>query len=182
MNPAADALYAAAEELLAASALALEDSHEGPPDYQAIVQGLPVFDCPPALYVSVGVGSVASTLPPGPTMQELQRIVSTGNVNLITFTVTIIRCVSVIGERGPNGLLPSAADVSLDARICYSDLWAIWNGLVGQHRAGTLFQNPSGRREFAVDSSIPVRTQGGAGGWLIPCRVQLGGYCPEPPS
>ncbi len=173
---AAGDLYEAATELLAACATALLDSPGGPIDYQVISQGLPAFDCAPALFVSVGGPAVGTTYPLQPPLEELQRIVTTGQVNIVTWQVTVLRCITVIEEEGQNVMLPDPAQLSEDARICYGDLWAIWNGVKNQHRLGTLFQRPSGRREFGIDPAAAVRTAGGFGGWIIQVRAELDGY------
>lgn len=180
MSPGPLDLYGAAERLLSLTANAVATTPGGPIDYQAIVQGLPVFDCPPAIYVSAGAVQIADTSPLGPTLQPMQRIVQTGVLDLPVFTITVIRCVeAVILHEGQSLILPSAAAVSSDAYVCYADVWAVWNALIHAHRDGTLFQSPSRRREFAVDQAIPVRTEGGAGGWLLQVRFQLDGYDPE---
>lgn len=179
-------LYAAAQELLAACVVALEDSPGGPimDASTAIWPGLPSYDCVPALYVHAGGPSVADTYPLQPPLQPAQRMVTTGMVLLAQFTITVLRCVPVLEQDGQTIALPSPAELGAAAEEVYGDLWAIWNYLIFAHRPvsqgglGTLFQTPSGRREFQFDPAIPVPTSGGAGGWEVPVRVQLGGYTP----
>lgn len=169
-------LYDAASELLAAAAASLMDAPAGPITTQAIWPGLPAYDCAPALYVHAGGVSIGDTMPLQPPLQPMQRMVTTGEVNLLALTITVLRCVPTVVQQGETVLLPSTQLISMAAEDCYGDLWAIWNGLKNQHRAGTLFQRASGRREFAFDAAIPVRTSGGVGGWEIPVRVELSGY------
>lgn len=176
MPPGPADLYAAAEELLAAASDGVDTSPGGHINYQAISPGLPPFDCPPALYVHAGGASIGDTLPLAPPLQPMQRIVTTGEVNLIAFTITVIRCVPVPTQGTQTVKLPSPAAISAAAELMYGDLWAIWNHLKNEHRDGNLFQTPSGRREFILLPAVPVRTSGGAGGWEIPIGVQLGGY------
>lgn len=171
-----DDLYQAAVELLTACATALEDSPGGPIQAQAIWPGPPAYDCVPALYVHAGSNSVGDTYPLQPPLQPMQRIQTTGFVDLVAFTITVLRCVPVLRGSGQTLALPLVAEINKSARDCYGDLWSIWNYLKNQHREGLLFQNASGRREFMFDPAIPVRTSGGAGGWEITVRVQLGGY------
>ena len=178
MSPASTDLYGAAETLLSLAANAVATTPGGPIDYRAIIQGLPVFDCPPAIYVSAGQVVIGDTLPLSPSLNPLQRITHFGIVDLPVFAITVIRCVSTITRSGNNILLPSAAELSEDAYICYADLWAVWNALVHAHHDGTLFQRPSRSREFGIDGAQPVRTEGGAGGWVIQVRFQLDGYDP----
>lgn len=182
--PGAGDLYAAAVELLSATATALEGTPAGPIGYQAVWPGLPAYDCVPALYVHAGGTSIGNTLPLQPTLQPMQREVVTGVVRLISFTITVLRCAPSIEENGQNILMPSAAEVSQAAADTYGDVWAIWNYLAYAHRPvadgglGTLFQTPSGRREFEFRDAIPIVSSGGAAGWEIPIGVQLGGYNP----
>ena len=185
-----DALYEAAEELLAAAAAALTNAPVqcpicggGPTNYQAIWPGEPVFDCPETLAVHAGGVAVADTLPLQPPLQPMQRIVTTGIVDLAALTITVTRCVPVIEQEQQSLLLPRQELVNASAKVIYGDLWRIWNYLVWAHREGLLFQRPSGRREFLFEPAIPVRTSGGVGGWIIPVRFQLDGYRPpEVPS
>lgn len=169
-------LYAAASELLAAAAAALVDAPGGAIELQAIWPGLPSYDCVPALYVHAGGASVGDTYPLQPPLQPLQRIVTSGEVNLISLTITVLRCVPIVGEQGQNILLPDPVAINASSEEIYGDVWAIWNYLKNAHRAGTLFQRPSGRREFGFGAAVPIRTSGGAGGWEIPISVELGGY------
>lgn len=176
MPPGPDDLYDAAQQLLDAAAVAVATARGGAIDLQAIWPGLPSYDCVPALYVHAGGTSIGDTLPLQPALQPMQRMVTTGEVNLLQLTITVLRCVPVIEEEQASILLPDPVAISAAAAECYADLWAIWNHLKNEHRAGHLFQRPSGRREFVFDPAVPVRTSGGAGGWEIPIRVELGGF------
>lgn len=176
MAPGPGDLFAAAQELLAAAAAALVEAPAGSIAYQAIWPGLPSYDCAPALFVHAGGTSFADTYPLQPPLQPMQQMVTTGEVNLLALTITVIRCVPVIEQEQQSVLLPSPQIITDAAEDIYGDLWAIWNYLKNQHRAGLLFQRPSGRREFRFDPAVPVRTSGGVGGWEIPVRVELSGY------
>jgi hypothetical protein len=170
-------LWAAALELLNAAADCLLDSIGGPPVYQAIWQGLPPFDAAPALHVHASGPSFAETYPLQPPLQPTQRIVTTGVLEMCVMTVTIVRLIPVpIQEGGQTVSMPSPAEVMASTEVCYSDLWALWNGLVRKHRDGTLFQSPSKRREFVLDGAVMLKTSGGFGGWEIPVRFNLPGY------
>ncbi len=171
-------LYAAAAELLAAAEVALTDTPAGCPAYRAIWPGRPTFDCCPAVFVHVGGADVGGTLPLVPSLQPMQRMVTTGLVELVALTVTVIRCVPVIEQQGQLAVLPEVPDIQAAAATIHADLWAIWNYFVHAHRDGILFQYPSGRREFILDPAVAIVTSGGAGGWQIPVRVQLAGYRP----
>lgn len=180
--PGAGDLYEAAQELLAAAEAALEDSPGGPIEGGSIWPGLPAYDCVPALYVHAGGPSVGDTYPLQPPLQPMQRMQTSGMVLLVQMTITVLRCVPKIEQRGQNLLLPNPAELGAASEATMGDVWAIWNYLkyahlpVSQGGLGTLFQTPSGRREFQFDPAVPIPTSGGAGGWEIPVRFQLGGF------
>lgn len=138
--------------------------------------GAPPWDCT-QLTVHAGGPVVADTIPLQPALQPDHRIRETGRVLLIGMTATVIRCcVPVPTERGQNILFPAPADIEAVAAWTLEDVWAIWNHLRTQFKAGTLFPSPSGTREFMFDAAFPLLTEGGCAGWQIPVRVQLGGY------
>lgn len=170
-------LYDAAVELLTAAATALETlAPAGAIDRQLVSQSAPVFDCAPQLSVHMGGPSIADTYPLQPPLQPMQRSVTTGFVDLVLMTITVTRCVAVLEQEGQSVLLPSPVELSQNAHDCYGDLWAIWNYLLQQHRLGTLFQSPSGRREFTLEPANALNNGGGVGGYEIPVRFQLPGF------
>lgn len=178
-------LFAAAEDLLAAAASALETAPGGPILRQLVSQSAPVFDCAPQLSVHMGGPSlaVADTYPLQPPLQPMQRSVTNGFVDLVSMTITVTRCVTILEQEKATQsvLLPSPDALTSDAETCYGDLWAIWNTLFRLHREGTLFQSPSGRREFLIDPALALNNGGGVGGYEIPVRFQLGGYAGTSP-
>lgn len=176
--PGPDDLFDAAVELLGAAAEIIATTPGGPILYQAVWYGPPAYDCVPMLVVHAGGPSIAGTYPLQPPLAEMQRTVTTRNVYLAQLTITVLRCLPTVEEQGQTLLNPDPAVVTAAARIVLADGWALWNGLIARHRAGTLFGSPSGRREFMLETPMPVRPQGGAGGWEIPVRFQLGSYCP----
>ena len=174
---AADDLYDAAVTLLAAASDALaQEAPGGPIALEAIWLGRPSYDCVPMLAVHCGGAAVGDTYPLQPPLQPMQRQAYGDMVDLVSLTITVLRCVPTISQNQQGQLLPNPTAISASAKEGYGDLWAIWNHLKNEHRAGVLFQTPSGRREFIFDPAVPVLTSGGAGGWEIPIRVQLGGY------
>lgn len=179
MPGSATGLYGAAEELLAAAEAALADSPGGPLVHAAVWPGAPAFDCPEALYVYLGGPAVADTYPLQPPLQPMQRSVTTGQVDLVSYTIQVTRCAPVIEQEGQTLRLPSQGSIENAAQTCYGDAWAIWNYLIHAHRAGFLFQSPSGRREFEVQPVTPLPTSGGVAGFVIPVRVQVPGYQPN---
>lgn len=169
-------LYAAAQELLGAAAAGLALSPGGAISYQAIWPGLPAFDCAPALFVHAGGPSVGDTYPLQPPLQPMQRIVDTGQVNLVLLTITVLRCVPVLTQSQQSVLLPQPAALNASAEETMGDVWTLWNYLYEQHRSGALFSSPSRRREFSLDPAVAVRTSGGVGGWEMGVRFQLDGF------
>lgn len=177
MSGAVGDLFALAAEYLDACAAGItKQSPGGTIDYQAVSPGEPSFDCVPAIYVHVGGPGMGDTLPLTPAMQPMHRIRTTGLVDLIQMTCTVIRCVPVPEQHGETVTFPAPVDITASAEDTLGDLWAIWNYLITEYRADRLFFSPSGAREFIIDPAVPVHTSGGAGGWEIPIRVQLGGY------
>lgn len=177
MAASAQDLFDLAQEFLTACEEAVaKESPGGAIGYSAISTGEPAYDCVPALYVHVGGSAQADTLPLSPTMQPMHRMNQQGLVNLITMTCTVLRCVPVTEQQGQDVLVPDPALITAAARESYGDLWAIWNYLKTKYRAKELFTSFASDREFIFDPAVPIRTSGGAGGWAIQVRVQLGGY------
>lgn len=169
-------LYEAGLEYLNACSAALETTDAGAITYQVLWQGLPPYDCVPALFVHAGGPSVGDTYPLQPPLQPMQRLVTTGEVILIQFTATVLRCAPTLLQHGQTVRLPDPATTMAAAKESMDDVWAIWNYCKTAHRDGSLFQSASGRREFMFQPATPIRTSGGAQGWEIPISVQLGGY------
>lgn len=171
---AAADLFAMAVELLEATEAALTEL--GSPISRAFVSpALPALDCCPQLTVHVGGAGEGDTSPLQPPLQPGHRIPTTGNVNLVQLTITVVRCTP-----GPDnaGNPPPAADIEASAQESLNDLWAIWNHLRTAHRDGSLFDAPAGPggREFFFDPAFPINIAGNCCGWQIPFRVSLGGY------
>jgi hypothetical protein len=140
--------------------------------------GPPSLDCLPQLSVYPGapVGE-ADTSPLSPPLAPGERDRVTGSLHLVNLTCVVVRCIPTLGEGGE---LPSPSAIEAAARETSEDVWAIWNFTRTRHREGTLFASPSGAREVFLDPAFPIPPGGGAGGWQIPIRVQLGGYSPPP--
>lgn len=168
-------LFALASELLAAVKAAVATAPGGaiPDGCCRVVQGRPAYDCVPGIYVFVGQPAVADTYPLVPALQPGHRVGVQGMVELISMTATVLRCAAVQDD---NGNPPTQAQEEQVAQFCLGDVWATWNYLKTLYRAQLLFDSPSHNREFFYDPAIPVPTSGGAAGWEIPFRVQLGGY------
>ncbi len=168
-------LYAVAAELLAGCSDAVATTVGGPIDRAFVSPGLPALDCCPQLTVHVGAAAEGDTEPLSPPLQPGHR--TPGNlVPLVQLCATVVRCSPVWNDGSDSPPAPSAIEAA--AVETTQDLWAIWNVLRQQHRAGTLFTAPAGpgSREFFFDPVFPINAAGGCAGWFIPFRVSLGGY------
>lgn len=164
-------LFSAATELLAACEAAIATAPGGAIARAFVSPGLPALDCCPQLTVHAGGPGEADTQPLTTPLQPGHRVSQTALVNLIQFTITVVRC-------SPSEAIPPAAALQASAEETFGDLWALWNVLKQEHRAGNLFDAEAGpgSRELFFDPAIPLNPQGGCAGWLVPLRVSLGGY------
>jgi len=172
-------LYVAAQDLLTAAS----DACDTVPDAgttkgghivrQYVSPGLPPWDGCPQLTVHVGSAVLGDTAPLQPPLQPGVREGANRAVRLVAFTVTVLRCVPVIGNVGPK--TPSPQTISDAAQVIDSDLWAIWNHLAALKRAGLLFP-PDKTRVMFFDPAVAVNTSGGTGGWQLQFRVEMPSY------
>lgn len=169
-------LYDTCEELLVVCADAVKPTPGGPFTRAYVSPGPPAWDCEQLTVHSVGP-AIGDTQPLQPPLQTLHRVSTTGFVNLVTLIVTPLRCVTTIGKNGEIPIAPPAVSLVADADKLYADLWAIVNTVKSRYRQGTLF-SPVGcaKREFTLDPTVVLNTQGGLMGWQIQYRVQLDGY------
>lgn len=172
---AATDLYALAVELLTAAEAAIATTPGGAIDRAFISPGLPSLDCCPQLTVHLGGPAEGDTAPLTTPLQAGHRTSQTALVNLIQFTITVVRCAPTGSDAQP---LPSPVALQATAETTLADLWALWNELRAAHRAGTLFDADAGpgSRELFFDPAVPLDPQGGCAGWLVPLRVSFGGY------
>lgn len=167
-------LYAAASEYLAACEQAVTLSPAGAIARSFVSPGPPSVDCLPQLAVYVGGPLDANTLPLSPPLVLGRRADETGAVHLVNLTCVVARCVATLGEEGE---FPDPAALEANARDVLGDVWSIWNVVRSLYRERLIFTRPDGeRRELFFDGAVPLRIEGGAGGWQIPIRVQIDGY------
>lgn len=167
-----DDLWNLANEYLTACATAVASTPGGAPGRVYVSPGPPAWDCE-QLTVHVGGPAVADTFPLQPSLAALHRVAVQGQVDLISLTATILRCVPTLTQQGkfpPDSALDAASQQTL------ADLWAIWNYVRRGKSTGALF--PPKEREFGFDPAISMNLQGGFGGWQVTIRVQLDGYMP----
>jgi len=165
-------LYAAAQELLAASAEALDTipfsdpSLAGSPERQLITAGIPVLDCCDQLSVDV-TNVVDAPIEPGGLPQG-RRIA--GKINHVGLAVSIARCYPGPDEAGNP---PSVDEQQEAARQIDADGWALWNHLYNLWRADLLFATC---KEMFFDSLRPLGPSGGCAGWVLLIHISLDGY------
>lgn len=100
-----------------------------------------------------------------------------GSVNVISLTITIIRCVS-IAKGGGSISVPTAAAMDTDAQRSYRDGWRIWNGVRTALHEGRLWTTYS-CRNVELGPAIPIAPAGGGAGWTINVITTLDGYLEE---
>lgn len=173
-----DSLFAAATGLLVAAAQILDGTPAGAPAVQYVAHGLPAFDCPNSLIVTVGpmaYGDYRRSVAPG-TISDPRFPV----VPIVPFTVTALRCVNAqaMPQAAAGGVRPAdVAKVQADAEIVYRDGWSLFCGLQKLYRENRLFEGyPC--RAFEIDSVIPVSPEGGCLGWTVTVQAQLDGFDP----
>lgn len=159
------------QEYLDACVAALATTVGGVPDCVYLSEGPPPWDVIPSLVVHCGGPALGDTGPLQPMLAPGHRIQTTGEVNLVTLTATVLRCATQIDDEGN---LPTAEEHLAVATQTSSDLWAIWNTVKSMKRSETLFAPRS--REFFFDPAVAVNQQGGAAGWQITVRTELDGY------
>jgi hypothetical protein len=169
-------LFGVCEELLEACAAAVASKPGGAITRVYVSPGAPAFDCE-QITVHAGGPTIGDTMPLQPPLQPGHRLQTTGQVNLVQLTATVLRCVPTLEEDGGNVFLPDPGAMESAALFTLADVWAVCSYIKTKFNAGELFNGPLGRtRELFIDPALPVPTSGGFGGWQITIRVQLDGY------
>lgn len=169
-----ESLYALCDELLVAASQACELSRGGAMDRVYVSPGPPAWDCPNQLTVHAGGPAEADTAPLQPPLQPYHRVDDGLLMNMITLTITALRCAPSWGE-APSTSTPSIEALEEAAKETLDDVWCIWNHVATRKRDGTLFP-PKKTRELIFDQALPLLTEGGIAGWQMQMRVQLDGF------
>lgn len=164
-------VYQAATDYLNLCLVALATTTGGAPARSFVSPGVPAWDCPNQLSVHVGGPAIADTLPLVPVLQPGHRVTTTGEVNLLGLTATILRCAPLPSA---NGQPPTPAQINAVSQVTTADLWAIWAHIKAGKRAATFFAPKE--RELFIDPAVSLNQAGGVCGWEITIRVQLDGY------
>ena len=171
-------LFAAAEELLLATAEALDTIPDqlgtgflGAPERQLIAPGLPVHDCCEQLVVWVNpVGAGARS--PGTLAPDFQIVRP-------TFRVHATRCVPSGRIVQKRYIPPEAASITAAAEQIYADGWALWNhcfNLLNAEPDALLFTKCGDLVQWGM---IAIQPGGGCGGWEMQFTVALDGYAED---
>lgn len=168
-------LYDAADEYLGACVDALNAlTTAGAPDRAFVSHGPPPLDCCPMLSVHVGNAGIAGTFTDA-ALGVGHRIVTTGVVETVQLTATIVRCfpAAAAGSGKPH----SVAEHEANAARTNADVWAIVNWVIAAKRAERLFAPL--HRELSIGVAAARTVEGFCAGWLIPIQVTLDGFTPE---
>ena len=171
-------LFTAAQELLDAATLVLDDIPDadpsllGAPERAFVAHGAPVLDCCDQLSVWVPQINSAPLAPGG--LGAGRQIAA--RINHVFLTVTISRCYPVPDDRGEP---PPVADIVAASQQLDADAWALWNGLPCLWTSGDLFTVCD---EVFWDSLRPIGPQGGCAGWDMGIHISLDGYTCDVPA
>jgi hypothetical protein len=167
-------LYDLAQDVLSVAEVCLGTTTLGVPDLAYVAPASPVFDCCPALIVSVAALTEESTSPLGNTIDTGQRT-RFGRVNLASFNVTALRCDAQMKTDGS----VTIDEVEAAARAVLEDGWALWCGFYAAISNGT-FEGKCSDVHF--DAGRAVSEQGGCVGWSFLFRCQIDGIPVTDPS
>ena len=162
---AAGDLHDLALDVLDAAAAILQGESEAA-EHIYLSHGPPALDCPDQLTVhitTIGEAATQQTDPLAPGMRKAR-------VNLTGLAVTITRCYPTVDDHGN---APPADELTAASARLNADGWALWNGL--WRRRAELF---STCEAVFFDGLAALDAQGGIAGWVMPIRVELGGYAP----
>lgn len=162
-------LHETAQDLLDVVEEAVATTAAGFTGKVALVPGTPALDAEcNTIYVWAQGIADEQTAPFGIAQAGQRRRLSW--INLVALHAQVIRCLA----SGRTQNVPSAAQLSADARMVMEDGWAIWNAVSTAVRAGGLFGGPCSDVHFV--GMTPYGPQGGMGGWTFQAQVALDGY------
>lgn len=160
-------LYDLAVTVLGVAETCLATTTAGVPDLAYVAPASPVFDCCPALIVSVPQLGEESTSPQSTAMDTGQKS-RFGRVNLATLYVTALRCDAQMKTDGS----VTTSEVQAAAKEVLEDGWALWCGFYHAIINGT-FEGKCSDVHFDIGRSISE--QGGCVGWTFVFRSMLEG-------
>lgn len=176
-------LVAFADDLMAAALAGLDKTRTGidPPGRRYLSHSRPVVDVCDAsdgtgqlsVYLDasrplVMTSSPAASLGRSTTVVPRQVLVAP----VATYVIEWWRCHPAFTL---GGAIPDAATLDSAAEMLLTDLWCLVQGLLAEHKAGTLVSVTCNSIEIA--SPTTLGPQGGAAGWTVPVRIT----CSDPP-
>lgn len=163
-------LFEFAQEYLDAVLTAIATTDAGAiPGPSFVAPGIPALDCPDMVSVHVQTLQMAPSSPAG-AMDADHRAAKHYVVSAV-LVAQFVRCQPMID---PVTGVPSAVEMTAAGKKAAQDVWAVWNAIKNEVRAGTIFNGtcpPNG-----IDPPAPITPQGGSAGWAFQVRPQIGGY------
>jgi hypothetical protein len=156
-----------AEELLELCAAAIADTDGGPIDLQYVEWGRPAYDCEELVVSGMGFGEADTRT--DTSLGAGKRTVH-GRVNLVSFTVTVVRCAAVMDD---NGNSPTKEQTEAKSAEMFAAVWAIWTRVYRAKRDGDLFEGKC--MDLFFDGASSVDASGGLYGAEIRFRAEIAG-------
>lgn len=156
-----------ADELLTVCENSLFLTDAGVPGRVYVSPSAPAFDCE-QLTVYISAVNEAPTSPFSPSEETALRG-KFGNLILVSYVVTVIRCSANMGNLST---FPSEANLTRVAHTLQDDAFALWNGLRHAHANGEIFDGCLG---LHFDGIVPTRDEGGYVGCEMRVRASIPG-------
>ena len=175
-----DTTFELATGLLEACEDAVAATVGGPIDRSFVTFAHPVLDCE-VDQLTVHIATIAfentqpTVPPPAPGHRSSKRF---GSLILVTYYVTVARCVTVTRDNGNVIVPPTPAELADDAQRLNQDAWSIWNTVTNRIAAGELFQGAC--KAAYLDGMMPLAGSGGMAGWTWQIRAAIDGYTETP--
>lgn len=134
-----------------------------------VAPAAPALDCGDQLTVHVTAVARQPTFAAAPLLDYAQGLaVQTPAVNVVTYVVTLVRCVPTSGNDGspPNALDYEAASLAL-----LGDLWLLWHGIPAGVRDNQLWAGVC--EQVVLGPALPLIESGGLAGWQIPVTGEV---------
>lgn len=143
----------------------------GAPDRQYVSPGQPVFDCPQVTVHGSRLGEDFAL--------DTAKASAAQWVNMVEFTVQVVRCITVLEGTRSKPKTPAAATLNADGRQGNADAWVVWMGLHTARKLGRITDLCSAMR---VERATPLTPSGGLTGWQTIVTAQIDGYTVDLPG
>ena len=158
-------------DILEIARQATELTTDGPPDLVYHAAAEPAIDCCPVLTVHSTEISEESTSPLSPTPATGRRA-AYGRINLVAYTITVMRCTAELSKQGTT----TVEDEEAVAAQVEQDGWAIWAALYWALQNETLV---GGCQIAHIGGARKQNPEGGCVGWEITLELEVDGI-PNP--